>query len=97
MRERDNGAGAVMAVIGEMAQPSLWPGSSGWPARNSWAVQAPAAFALQDQNPQRVAATADHNAGLVGLQDLAGRAGALDDFRLPDLEQVRLGLAGQMS
>ncbi len=58
--------------------------------------QAAAAFTLQDQDSQRVTATAHHNAGFVSLQDLAGRSGALDRFRLPDFEQVRLGLGGQI-
>jgi hypothetical protein len=37
-------------------------------------LQTPAALALEDQYPQRLAATGHHNAGLVGLQHLAGRA-----------------------
>ena len=37
--------------------------------------EAAAAFALQNENPQRVTATAYDDAGLVGLQNLAGRAG----------------------
>ena len=58
--------------------------------------EAPATFALQGQYPQSLAATANYNAGFVGLQDLARGTRAFGHYRLPDLEQVRLGLASQV-
>ena len=60
-------------------------------------LQTPAALALEDQYPQRLAATGHHNAGLVGLHHLAGRACAVNDFRVPYLQQVRLGMAGKVT
>ena len=44
-------------------------------------------FALQFQNPQRVFATTNNNAGFVRLQNLPRPTGAFDDINLPDFEQ----------
>jgi hypothetical protein len=47
--------------------------------------QTPTAFALHNQYPQRIPATANYDAGFVGLQDFARRPRAFDGFGLPDL------------
>ncbi|MDB6067140.1 MAG: hypothetical protein JWR26_3348 [Pedosphaera sp.] len=41
-------------------------------------------------------ATGDDDAGFVGVQDGAGRAGWVGDFCVPDFEELRAGFGGQM-
>ena len=49
----------------------------------------PSAFALQFQNPQRVLAAADNDAGFVRRQNFPCRAGPFNDFRLPNFDHLR--------
>ena len=52
----------------------------------------PAAFALQFQNPQRILAAGDDDAGFVRRQNFRGFAGVFNNFRLPDFQQLRFGV-----
>ena len=48
--------------------------------------QAPAAFALQFPDPERVLSAANDDAGFVGGQDQTGLAGRFDDLGAPDFQ-----------
>src|SRR5512140_2536204 len=54
--------------------------------------QTPPAFLLQLVNPQGPRFSSNDDAGFVGLQDFAGRAGLLHYLCSPDLQQERLRL-----
>ena len=97
-----NGEGILLelaAGIGVTTQGSaeMLAGSQWVSGEEFVGLEAPAAFALQGHYAQSLAATANHYAGFISLQDFARLAGAFHDLRLPEFEQVRMGLAGQVT
>src|SRR5881396_1225135 len=66
------------------------------PGQKLLRAHASAPFALKREDPEGLLSALDDDAPSVRFQDLAWRTGtSIDNFHLPDFEQLRLGLRGQ--